>query len=493
MKINPHIFRKNDIRGHADRDLTDAAVETIGETLGVIINEEYGRDDGQAVTITVGRDMRLHSPRIAAALIRGLRSQGINVKDLGMCPTPVSYFSQATIEEVTGSIMVTGSHNPPEFNGLKITLNGRSVIEELIQQLREKVYEAPAFPPAAATGTYDHLELLPVYLDYLADQFHQLLLFNRQHNSPIKVIADAGNGTAGLVLPDLFSRLGFDFSCLYCEPDGTLPHHHPDPTVEANLVDLQQKVKEEGAHLGVAYDGDADRLGVVDDHGRIIWGDQLLIIFAAEILKKHPDAAIVADVKCSQTLFDAIERMGGRPIMWKTGHSLIKRKMKEENALLAGEMSGHIFFAHRYFGYDDAIYATLRLLEIMAAKGRIVHDYHLSEVAGFLPTLCNTPELRHDCPDEIKFAVVERLREQLFQCREDSHGCHCPEISKIITIDGVRVVFANGGWALVRASNTQPVLVLRFEAENQKTLTMMQKFIRHQLKLARSAVEKEAS
>jgi len=435
LRLNPHIFRRNDIRGHADDDLHDTAVEIIGESLAVMIQDAYGN----GITLTVGRDMRVHSPRIAC------------------------YFSQATMEEVIGNIMVTGSHNPPEFNGLKITLNGRAVIEDLIQDLREKAYEALSFPFDTDTGTYKQVEIIPSYLDYLA-----------------------GNGTAGLVLPEILDRLGFRYRCLYCEPDGSFPNHHPDPTVEENLADLKKAVKADKAHLGVAYDGDADRLGVVDNRGRIIWGDQLLIMYAAEILKKHPDAAIVADVKCSQTLFEAIKGMGGRAIMWKTGHSLIKRKMKEEEALLAGEMSGHLFFAHRYFGYDDAIYATLRLLELMAVKGQIIQDYHFSEVADFLPSICNTPELRYDCPDEIKFSLVDRLRERLFSCREGNG--ESPTIHDIITIDGVRVIFT-GGWALIRASNTQPVLVLRFEAENKKTLTLLQRFIMHQVKQVRREIQ----
>ncbi len=482
MKINPLIFRKNDIRGRADEDLHDSAVEVIGESLAVMIREAYG----EHITLTVGRDMRLHSPRIAAALIRGLRNQGINIKDLGLCLTPVCYFSQATMDDISGNIMVTGSHNPPEFNGLKITLNGRTVIEDLIQDLREKSYEAPSFPLDTDTGTYEQIEIIPDYLDFLESHFQKLKQFNREHNTPIHLVVDAGNGTAGLVLPAILERLGFSYRCLYCEPDGSFPHHHPDPTVEKNLVDLKKAVKADNAHLGVAYDGDADRLGVVDNRGKTIWGDQLLIIYAAEILKRHPDAAIVADVKCSQTLFDAIKGMGGRAIMWKTGHSLIKRKMKEEKALLAGEMSGHLFFAHRYFGYDDAIYATLRLLEIMAVKGQIVNDYHFSEVADFLPSTYNTPELRYDCPDELKFILVDHLRELLFSCRENNG--ECPTIHDIITIDGVRVVFTNG-WALVRASNTQPVLVLRFEAESKKTLNLLQKFIMHMVKQVRRELE----
>ncbi|MBN2333229.1 MAG: phosphomannomutase/phosphoglucomutase [Deltaproteobacteria bacterium] len=479
MKINPHIFRKNDIRGHADDDLHDGAVEVIGESLGDLIQDEYGTPDEQPITLAIGRDMRLHSPRIAAALIRGLRNQGISIRDLGLCTTPVCYFSQATMDDVLGSIMVTGSHNPSEFNGLKITLNGRSVIEELIESLREKVHEAPSFPCDRQTGSYNRIDIIPDYLAYLEQQFAGLKTFNQTFDAPITVVADAGNGTAGLVLPAILERLGFTFHCLYPEPDGSFPNHHPDPTVEENLVDLKRAVKDHQAHVGVAFDGDADRLGVVDNAGKVVWGDQLLIIYAADILQRHPGAAIVADVKCSQTLFDAIEGMGGRPVMWKTGHSLIKRKMKQEDALLAGEMSGHIFFAHRYFGYDDAVYATLRLLEIMAVKGRVVQNFHFTEVADFLPSTCNTPELRVDCPDDIKFTVVDRLRERLYNCRDSNTSC--PTINKIITIDGVRVVFASG-WALVRASNTQPILVLRFEAENKKTLQIFQKFINYQLK-----------
>ncbi|MBN2232638.1 MAG: phosphomannomutase/phosphoglucomutase [Deltaproteobacteria bacterium] len=479
--MNPFIFRKNDIRGHADDDLPDPVVERLGSGLGQLIPEFYREPRPNPLTVAVGRDMRLHSERIAAAMCRGLQRRGIHVIDLGMCPTPVCYFAQATMD-VLGSIMVTGSHNPPAYNGLKITLKGKPVIEELIQSLRV-ITAAGKPPPAADPGSYTIRDANQLYIKHLAEHFHGLGEFNISRNQPITIVADAGNGTAGLVLAPLLNRLGFDHHLLYGEPDGTLPHHHPDPTVEENLADLRREVAARGAHLGVAYDGDADRLGVVDDHGRIVWGDQLLIVFAAEILKRHPGAAIVADVKCSQTLFDAIERMGGTPIMWKTGHSLIKKKMVEEDALLAGEMSGHLFFKHRYFGYDDAIYATFRLLEIMAAKGSIMGDYHFSEVADFLPPVCNTPELRADCPDQHKFRVVERLREQMYNCWENPHNGNCPQIRRLITIDGVRAIFDNG-WGLVRASNTQPVLVLRFEAENTTALNRIQRYITRQVKTA---------
>jgi phosphomannomutase/phosphoglucomutase len=482
MDINPFIFRQNDIRGHADDDLTDAVVEQLGSGLGQLIPEFYRESRPQPLTVAVGRDMRRHSERIARALCRGLQRQGVHVIDLGLCPTPVCYFAQATMD-VLGSIMVTGSHNPSAYNGLKITLKGKPVIEELIQSLREITNTAVPPPSVIDPGSYTSRDANRPYIDFLTDHFAGLRRFNESRNRPLTIVADTGNGTAGLVLAPLLERLGFDHYILYKDPDGTLPHHHPDPTVEENLADLRREVAARGAHVGIAYDGDADRLGVVDDHGRIVWGDQLLIIFAAEILKKHPGATIVADVKCSQTLFDAIERMGGTAIMWKTGHSLIKKKMVEEDALLAGEMSGHLFFKHRYFGYDDAVYASFRLLEIMATKGSLLGDYHFSEVADFLPPVCNTPELRLDCPDAIKFRVVERVREKLYNCWENPFNTTCPQIRRLITIDGVRAVFENG-WGLVRASNTQPVLVLRIEAENTTALNRIQGYVTRLIKTA---------
>lgn len=434
MEINPQIYREYDIRGVVGRDLTPEVVKTIGQGFGTTM-VRLGRQE-----LIVGRDGRLSSKPLSEALIEGLLSTGCHVLDIGLCPTPVYYFSLFHFDR-DGGMMVTGSHNPPEFNGFKISVGKSTIFGEAIQNLR-RLIEKGEF--ARGTGTLSRSEIIGPYQEYIKKNVHL--------EKGIKVVVDAGNGTAGPVAVPLLRDLGCEVEGLYCEVDGRFPNHFPDPTIPENLKDLTARVKETGAHLGIGYDGDADRIGVVDDRGNIIWGDQLMILFARDILKEEKGATFVAEVKCSQNLFDDIERHGGRAIMWRTGHSLIKEKMKEEGAVLGGEMSGHLFFAHRYLGYDDAIYASCRLLELLSKTER-----RLSELLDDLPQTFNTPEIRVECRDEIKFEVVERVKKALRRDHE------------IIDVDGVRVKFGDG-WGLVRASNTQPVLVLRFEAHSEKRL-----------------------
>ncbi|MBW2650355.1 MAG: phosphomannomutase/phosphoglucomutase, partial [Deltaproteobacteria bacterium] len=404
--------------------------------------------------MTVGRDCRLTSEEYLKTVTEGLLSTGIDVIDIGLCATPILYYSIRHLN-ADGGIMVTGSHNPPEFNGFKICIGSDTIYGESIQELRT-IMEGNRY--VSGKGTIEQRDITADYQDYIFN--------NVKVKDGLKVVVDAGNGVGGVFALPLLERFGCDATPLYCDMDGHFPNHFPDPTVEENLTGLIALVKEKKADVGIAYDGDADRIGVVTDRGEIIRGDELLLLFSRFILKENPGAAIIGEVKCSQTLYDDVEKNGGRAIMWKAGHSLIKGKMKEEEALLAGEMSGHIFFADRYFGYDDAIYASARLLEILSLTGQ-----KLSQLLSDVPHTFNTPEIRVDCPDDIKFQVVERIKDRF---AED-------EDYDIIDIDGVRVQFEDG-WGLVRASNTQPVLVLRFESKTEEGLRSIRALVENVLK-----------
>jgi len=426
--LNPEIFRQYDIRGVAGKDMTEDDVVLLGKGIGTYLRQQNNR------FIVVGRDCRLTSETYAQRFMEGLMATGCRVMDIGICPTPVVYFAIRHLR-AEGGVMVTASHNPPEFNGFKICSGVDSVFGEQIQQIR-RIIDSRTF--SEGTGGIDSCEILPDYIDYVLD--------NIDLKRPLRVGVDGGNGTGGLTAVPIIKNLGCELHELYTDLDGTFPNHEADPTVAANMADLVALVKDKQLDVGLAYDGDADRIGVVDADGRLIYGDELMVVFSREILARKPGATFVSEVKCSQVMYDDITKNGGNAIMWKTGHSMIKQKMKEVGAELAGEMSGHIFFADRYFGYDDAVYAGCRLLEILAATGQTV-----GQLLADLPRTFNTPEIRVDCPDRIKFDVVERVTEY-FRQRE-----------KVIDIDGVRVLF-DGGWGLVRASNTQPALVLRFEA-----------------------------
>lgn len=447
--INPAIFRKYDIRGVWEKDLSPDVVELLGRGFASFLLKSVNRDRAKT---SVGWDARLHSPAIRDALIKGLTESGIDVIDLGMCPTPLQYYTLYTLP-VDGGVMITGSHNPPEFNGFKMSIGTGTIFGDSIQQIR-KIIDTKNFKKGS--GKVEYYPVINDYVDYVKDGFEDL--------SGIRVVVDAGNGTGGLVAPQIIKALGAEVIELFCEPDGNFPNHHPDPTLEESLADLIAKVKEVNAHAGIGYDGDADRIGVVDEEGNIIWGDRLMIIFSRDILKDVPGAKIIGEVKCSQTLYDDIAAHGGVPIMWKTGHSLIKEKMKIEEALLAGEMSGHLFFKHRYFGYDDAVYASIRLLEVIKKAGE---PYSTKALLADVPDVVATPEIRFDCPDEIKFKIVEKAQNAFNEYES-------------ITIDGIRIKF-DDGWALIRASNTQPVLVLRFEAQNEIRLNEIKSFVEERL------------
>lgn len=433
MKINPQIFREYDIRGIVGKDLTAEIVKMLGKSFGTYIISKGGNK------VSVGRDNRLSSPKFKSALIGGILSAGCDVIDIGLVPTPVMYFSLFNLD-VDGGIVVTGSHNPPNFNGFKLAVGKTTIYGDQIKELG-KIIKEDRF--IEGKGTLYHQNIKDDYINYIKDRIDL--------KKKLKLVIDAGSGTAGLIAPKLLKEIGCEVIKLYCELDGTYPHHHPDPTVVEFVQDLIKKVKEEKADLGIAYDGDADRIGVIDDKGNIIWGDQLLILFSRDILKKKKEK-IIFEVKCSQALVDEIEKAGGEPIMWKTGHSLIKDKMIEEKAVLGGEMSGHIFFADNYYGYDDAIFASCRLVELLSKS-----DKTISEMLSDVPKYFSTPEIRVDCPDEKKFEIVDNIKNYF----KKDH--------KIIDVDGVRILFTDG-WGLVRASNTQPALVLRFEGKTKESL-----------------------
>ncbi len=432
--MNPAMFREYDIRGIAGKDMSDDDVTLIGQGIGAFL-----RNKG-CTQITVGRDCRLSSDQYSQRVIEGLISTGCGVTDIGVCPTPLLYFSIHHLAR-EGGVMVTASHNPASYNGFKICLGTGSVHGEDIQQIR-RIIEDRAF--IKGNGSLDAANVFPAYHKYLTDNIHI--------SKRLRIGVDAANGAAGPVALPVMTSMNLEVHDLYCDMDGNFPNHEADPTVLKNMSDLIALVRDKRLDVGIGYDGDGDRIGVVDEKGQIVYGDKLMILFSREILSRKPGATFISEVKCSQTLYDDIEKNGGHPIMWKTGHSLIKQKMKESHAELAGEMSGHMFFADRYLGFDDATYASCRLLEILSNT-----DKTLSELLADVPQTFTTPEIRVDCPDEQKFTLVKQVTEY-FRSRH-----------QVIDIDGVRVLFGDG-WGLIRASNTQPALVLRFEAASEARL-----------------------
>lgn len=442
--MDTNIFREYDIRGIVGEQLTDETVITLGKAIGTF----FHRND--AKRIAVGYDARESSPRFCEMLRKGFEGCGCDPVLIGMVPTPVLYHTAFT-KNVDGGVMITGSHNPPDHNGFKICLGSSTLFGSQIQEIKE----------IALSGNFSegggNSETLAVIDGYINDIASRIELGPRR----IKAVVDAGNGMGGVTAVPVYEKLGIELVKLFTEPDSNFPNHHPDPTVEENLADVIAAVKDSNADIGIAFDGDGDRIGVVDETGRIIWGDELMILLSRQVLQEIPGATIIAEVKCSQTLYDDVAMNGGTPIMWKAGHSLIKSKMKETKAALAGEMSGHIFFADRFYGFDDATYAGARVLEILSHT-----DRKLSELLADVPSKFSTPELRVPCPDDVKFSVVQRIADEYARTND------------VITIDGARIAFEKG-WGLVRASNTQAILVLRFEADTEKALNEI-----------RSAVEK---
>ena len=432
--MNPGMFREYDIRGITGKDVTEDDVVLIGKGVGTFL-QQHGRKK-----LTVGRDCRLTSDLYAKKVIEGLRSTGCDIIDIGVCPTPVLYFSIQHLSQ-EGGVMVTASHNPPEYNGFKLCMDSDSIHGKDIQKILAIINDGSF---SQGEGSLTTADIVTPYRTFVEN--------NITLARPLRVGVDAGNGTAGVVAVPIMKKLNCEVHDLYCDMDGRFPNHEADPTVLENMKDLITLVKAKGLDVGIGYDGDGDRIGVVDEKGKIVFGDKLMIIFSREILSRKPGATFISEVKCSKTMYDDIEKHGGRAIMWKTGHSLIKQKMKEEKAELAGEMSGHMFFGDRYFGFDDAVYASCRLLEILSNTGK-----KISELLSDVPETYTTPEIRVECPDDIKFTVVQKVTE------------YFRERYNVIDIDGVRVLF-DDGWGLVRASNTQPALVLRFEALSEERL-----------------------
>ncbi len=441
MPLPNHIFREYDIRGVADRDLTDEVVLNIGRAYGTYLRRK------KCYVIAVGRDARLSSPRIHQSLLKGILSTGLHVIDLGLATTPCLYFAIHYLA-TDGGIMITGSHNPKDHNGLKMCIGTASLFGSQIQELKGLI-EKQDF--VAGRGNLSERPLIEEYTEYLFKSF--------SFKKKLKIVVDCGNGMTGLVVPKLLKKFGHELIELYTEPDGHFPNHPADPSEPENLHDCIAAVKKNKADIGLAFDGDGDRVGVIDHEGNSIPGDKLMILFSRNVLKSNPGAVIIADVKCSNLLFQDIQAHGGRPIMWKTGHSIIKAKMKEEGALLAGEMSGHIFFKHRWFGFDSGIYSACRMLEILDQESKTI-----PEMLKDVPVTFSTPEIRVDCADDVKFDVIKKATQEL------------KAQYKVVDIDGARVEFPDG-WGLVRASNTQPVLVMRFEATSQARLSEIRKIV----------------
>ncbi len=450
IRINPQIFREYDIRGIVGDDLNEEIIERIGKAYGT-----YMRKGGKK-RASLGRDCRLSSPSLAEAMSRGITSTGVDVVDIGMVTTPMIYFSLFNLD-VDGGVMITASHNPSEYNGVKLCVGKEALFGEEIQNIR-RIAEGGDF--AKGSGSCEATSIMDKYLKFLRQ--------NVGIKPGIRVGIDCGNGTAGIIAPRILKEFGCEVTEFYVTPDGRFPNHHPDPIVEENLRDLINAVREEKLDLGIGFDGDADRIGVVDENGNMVWGDMLLTIFARDVVAQIPGAKIIGEVKSSNRLFQEIDKLGGEPIMWKVGHSLMKNKMKVEGAVLAGEMSGHMFFGDKFFGYDDAVYAALRLLEIISKTGKKV-----SQLLEGVPPAFSTPEIRVECPDEIKVHLVEKVKEEF------------KKEYKVIEIDGVRIEFPDG-WGLIRPSNTQPALVLRFEARTKVRLEEIRFLIERTLERVRT-------
>lgn len=442
MELATHIFREYDIRGIVDRDLTPDVTRLVGKAFGTVLRETLGGPPGR---VAVGEDNRPHSPILAQGLMEGLMSAGVDVVSLGTVPTPLALWAEHRLK-TDGAIQITGSHNPPEYNGIKMSLQGRSFFGQAIQDLLERIQTDRL---ADGAGSMVEKELIPTYIEEVSKGFDLA--------RPVKVVVDCGNGAGSLVAVELLGAIGAEVIPLYCESDGTFPNHHPDPTVDEYLVDMIDLVREREADLGIAFDGDADRIGAVDENGTVVRGDILLLLFGLDILETlGPGQKLVFDVKCSQVLPEVFEAAGGEPVMWRTGHSHIKARMKEIGAPLGGELSGHICFADKYIGIDDAPYDACRLADLLARR-----DQPFSEIVAELPQYVSTPEIRIEVDEEKKWEVVDRALEHFRQSHE------------VIDVDGARVLFGDG-WGLLRTSNTQPVIVARFEARTAERLAEIQ-------------------
>lgn len=461
MKLDLGVFREYDIRGVWEKNIDRDFSFTLGVAFSKYLRKKLNKDE---ISVSIGYDARLSSKEIFDALSKGFNSQGAKVFDIGLVPTPVQYFSLFNLD-VDGGVMITASHNPKEYNGFKLSLGRETLFGKEIREVGELMQTLDVKFDNNVEPNIEKVDMLGKYIDFMLDQFGYL----KDVEDKPSIALDGGNGTAGFVGFEIFKRLGFDVKGLFIEPDGNFPNHHPDPTVEKNLKDLKETIEKYKLEFGVGYDGDGDRIGVVLKDKTVLWGDQLLLLLSQDLCKRKKGAKVIMDVKCSDVVYNMIEKTGCKPIMYKTGHSLIKNKMKEEGALLAGEMSGHIFMGENYFGYDDAVYVSLKLAEIVTRD-----KLDLVSWKNSLPKVYNTPEIRIDCPEDKKGYVIEEF-ESILNKRKEELG-----IVDTLTIDGVRFK-TDYGWGLVRASNTQPVLVLRFEANSGENLERIKDFTLKQI------------
>lgn len=469
MKKYEHAFGKNDIRGIYGEDITEELFYNTGRGFVEWLKAQSGKKETD-MWVTITRDARLHSPVLEKALSDGITSTGANVINLGLAPTPIGYYSEVVGIEgynVIAAAIITASHNPKEYNGLKMTYNKRTLTESQIREVRDITFknwlnnpETSAENTLKMTGKVEEKNIIPDYIKDMEERFGKI-------GEGVKVVVDSANATGGVVGPELYKKLGCEVVELFSEPDGNFPNHHPNPSVEKTLDTLKEVVAKEHADVGIAYDGDSDRIGIVDSEGRFLTGDKLLLIYAQDLIEKckakNIVPTVVSEVKCSQVLFDTIDRLGGHAVMCKTGHGYIKDKMKETNALLAGEMSGHTFFKDRYYGFDDAVYAGCRIIEIIAKHKKLNPEFKISDMLKAFDEVYSSPEVRYPCPNELKKSTLEKVQTMV----ETDKNIFGSPIKDIITLDGMRIVF-DGGFALIRQSNTEPVFTLRFEAKTKE-------------------------
>lgn len=469
MKKYEHAFGKNDIRGIYGEDITEELFYNTGRGFVEWLKAQSGKKETD-MWVTITRDARLHSPVLEKALSDGITSTGANVINLGLAPTPIGYYSEVVGVEgynVIAAAIITASHNPKEYNGLKMTYNKRTLTESQIREVRDITFknwlnnpETSAENTLKMTGKVEEKNIIPNYIKDMEERFGKI-------GEGVKVVVDSANATGGVVGPELYKKLGCEVVELFSEPDGNFPNHHPNPSVEKTLDTLKEVVTKEHADIGIAYDGDSDRIGIVDSEGRFLTGDKLLLIYAQDLIEKYKAKnivpTVVSEVKCSQVLFDTIDKLGGHAVMCKTGHGYIKDKMKETNALLAGEMSGHTFFKDRYYGFDDAVYAGCRIIEIIAKHKKLNPEFKISDMLKAFDEVYSSPEVRYPCPNELKKSTLEKVQTMV----ESDKNIFGSPIKDIITLDGMRIVF-DGGFALIRQSNTEPVFTLRFEAKTKE-------------------------
>mgnify|MGYP004473202939 FL=1 len=469
MKKYEHAFGKNDIRGIYGEDITEELFYNTGRGFVEWLKAQSGKKETD-MWVTITRDARLHSPVLERALSDGITSTGANVINLGLAPTPIGYYSEVVGVEgynVIAAAIITASHNPKEYNGLKMTYNKRTLTESQIREVRDITFknwlnnpETSAENTLKTTGKVEEKNIIPNYIKDMEERFGKI-------GEEVKVVVDSANATGGVVGPELYKKLGCEVVELFSEPDGNFPNHHPNPSVEKTLDTLKEVVAKEHADIGIAYDGDSDRIGIVDSEGRFLTGDKLLLIYAQDLIEKckakNIVPTVVSEVKCSQVLFDTIDKLGGHAVMCKTGHGYIKDKMKETNALLAGEMSGHTFFKDRYYGFDDAVYAGCRIIEIIAKHKKLNPEFKISDMLKAFDEVYSSPEVRYPCPNELKKSTLEKVQTMV----ESDKNIFGSPIKDIITLDGMRIVF-DGGFALIRQSNTEPVFTLRFEAKTKE-------------------------